>query len=132
MSWSYNCPKCKAILSPDSSIILCGSSGGSRILIGFHPEPGNYEAYLPPDTSVEEGELWDFFCPVCGENLISENENLCALDQTKGDRKRQVLFSRVAGEKVTFVMSSDNQVEQQHGDDADNYLNLLMKKKPLM
>jgi hypothetical protein len=132
MGWTYSCPECRAILSPDSSIILCGSHDGRRILIGFHPEPGNYEINVPPDTAIEPGERWEFYCPVCGASLVSgEDENLCVLDQQKGDHRRQVLFSRIAGEHVTFVLAGQK-VEETHGEHADHYAPRLMKKRFLL
>ena len=71
MSWSYACPWCGAMLNPDKTIILTAAQGDRRVLIGFHPEPGNYELFLPPDVTIEEGDHWDFFCPVCRENLVT-------------------------------------------------------------
>jgi len=132
MSWTYRCPKCKATLSPDSSIILCAKQGTRRILIGFHPEPGNYESYLPPDAEIQDGDAWDFFCPVCNASLACEdNENLCMLDALVEGRESNVLFSRIAGEKVTFVVS-DRKVQQQHGKDVDHYIHHLMKMNTIL
>jgi hypothetical protein len=44
MSWSYSCPHCSAGLNPDETIVLVGELGDQRILVGLHPEPGNYQA----------------------------------------------------------------------------------------
>jgi len=65
MSKDYFCPKCKAMLNPDRSVILTAAHGDTRALIGFHPQPGNYEVCLPPGVRAEKDSRWDFFCPVC-------------------------------------------------------------------
>lgn len=132
MSWTYSCPKCRANLNPDRTIILTASHGGRKILIGFHPEPGNYELHLPPDTEVEEGARWDFFCPVCQQDLVSaDNENLCELLMLEEGTQRQVLFSRIAGEKVTFVVA-DRKVEATYGPDVEHYIRHLVHLKYIL
>jgi len=132
MSWSYGCPKCGARLNPRQSIILIGRRGGDDMLVGFHPEPGNYEVFLPPGVDKAKGEEWEFFCPVCRENLQSEhNEKLCAVSLFEGDHTREVLFSRVAGEQVTFVVA-DRRVEQQFGEHAPIYVQHLIQMKYLL
>ena len=106
MSWSYSCPWCNAMLNPDKTIILIASQGDARILIGFHPEPGNYELFLPPDVEIAEGDHWEFFCPVCRENLVTgELEDLCELRLFDGPDQHRVFFSRIAGERATLVVS---------------------------
>lgn len=105
MSWTYSCPKCHAMLNPHDTIILLGAPGpGKRVLIGFHPQPGNYQIYLPPEISVAKGEEWEFFCPVCRSNLVAlGNDQMCRIDLVDGESRQEVFFSRVAGEKMTFV-----------------------------
>ena len=120
--WSYSCPWCDAMLNPDETIILTAAQGENRVLIGFHPEPGNYELYLPPDVSLEEGAHWDFFCPVCRENLMTgELENLCELRIREGAERRRIFFSNIAGEHATIIMA-DNTVERGHGEHAERYV----------
>lgn len=132
MPWTYHCPKCDALLNPDRSIILLAEHDDRQHLIGFHPEPGNYEIYIPPGTEPQTGDRWDFQCPVCRQNLgTKENENLCALTFKEGDSHQQVLFSRVAGERVTFVVS-DRKVQHRHGDHADQYEQHLIQMKYLL
>jgi len=121
MSWNYRCPKCAACLNPAETVVLTAARGKAWILVGFHPEPGNYELHLPPDTDIEPGDRWDFFCPVCQENLASEeDDNLCALDLHGDDGRATVLFSRVAGEHATFVVRSST-VQAAFGEHIDRY-----------
>ena len=130
MSWSYSCPRCGGTLSPDRSVMLCGARGdGNRVLIGFHPQPGNYEIYIPPDADIKDGDKWTFYCPVCGENLASdEDRNLCVLNLTHEGREQQVFFSRIAGEQVTFVVAN-RKVEEAHGTDSETYRHHMMRLK---
>ena len=126
MSWTYSCPYCGAMLNPDSTIVLMAAHGDQRILIGFHPEPGNYEIYLPPDVALDEGQHWDFFCPVCHENLVDGKlSNLCELRVRAGDSEQRVFFSRIAGEQATFLMS-DKKVAAKHGSHVEQYAAQLM------
>lgn len=121
MRWTYSCPHCSAMLNPDETIVLVAAQGSTRVLMGFHPEPGNYTAYMPPAVALETGGIWDFACPLCHASLISDADgNLCAIDMhTKGEKNR-VYFSRTAGEYATFVFSEEGTVEH-HGDHADRH-----------
>ena len=108
------------MLNPDETIIVVGETGGHRVMVGFHPEPGNYHAFLPPGFEVEEGSLWNFECPVCRQSLSAEiAPALCALDMvTEGDRHR-VYFSRMAGERATFVISAEG--IERYGADVERH-----------
>jgi len=119
MRWTYSCPQCEAMLNPDETIVLVATHGNTRILMGFHPEPGNYRAYAPPGESVEPGEAWEFSCPLCHASLISYvDRKLCAIDMHTVGAKHRVYFSRIAGQHATFVMSGEGEVES-HGRHAD-------------
>ena len=126
MSWTYRCPHCRVLLDPHEAIILRAAHAGTRILAGFHPEPGNYEIYFPPDVDLRDGQRWDFFCPVCQADLVSqENENLCALEFQRGEETSRILFSRIAGEKATYVLA-EGTVKERHGEHAQSYFEFLM------
>ena len=77
----------------------------------------------------EAGSRWDFFCPVCQEDLVvPENDRFCGLVLKRGDTDRRVLFSRVAGEKATFVFN-DGGLEEHHGSDSDDFLKHMVSFK---
>jgi len=121
MSWTYQCPKCSACLNPAETVVLTAARGKTWMLVGLHPEPGNYEVYLPPGIEVEAGERWDFFCPVCQEDLVSEeDENLCALTTSGEEGRATVLFSRLAGEYATFVVER-SEIQRAFGEHIDRY-----------
>ena len=121
MRWTYSCPHCQAMLNPDETVVLIGECGPHRILIGFHPEPGNYRAYLPPDMELQQGSRWSFFCPVCQRSMETEAaEGLCALDGMYQAQKHRVYFSPIAGEQATFVVTAEGLIES-FGRDSDRH-----------
>ena len=121
MSKDYRCPRCEATLNPDRSVILIAVHAETRALVGFHPEPGNYEVYLPPGVQVEKGSRWLFSCPLCHADLTAEeNEDLCQLVLADGEETARVLFSRIAGEQATFLVGGDR-VQATHGPDTDRF-----------
>ncbi len=121
MSWIYVCPFCNERLNPNKTLILLAEHDSRRMLVGFHPEPGNYEIYFPADAGLEEGQSWDFFCPVCRSDLkTDEDEKMCAVTMLEPDLSRRVLFSRVAGEHATYVIY-DRELEHRYGKDAEGY-----------
>lgn len=121
MSWTYGCPRCKAILNPSETIVLTAQRGDTRILIGLHPEPGNYQIYLPPNFPMQEGDVFDFFCPVCHADLkTEENERLVGIEMLEAEKPRLLLFSRVFGERATLVVA-DRTVEHGHGEHAGRF-----------
>ena len=121
MSWEYSCPKCQAMLNPGSAIILKASHKEMRILIGMHPQPGKYEIFLPPNVSCEDGTKWDFFCPLCQEDLrTKEDGNLSELGLMVDGKPLRIVFSRIAGEHATFILHEDV-VKERLGEDVDRY-----------
>ena len=120
MRWTYSCPHCRAMLNPGETIVLIGECGPHRILIGFHAEPGNYRAYLPPEFKLQEGSMWEFSCPVCSRSLSAEiAPELCALDMAVQGVRHRLYFSRTAGEQATFVITAEGVTS--HGRDADQH-----------
>ena len=120
MRWNYSCPHCAGILSREDSIMLIATHGEDRIIIGFHPAPGNYEISLPPGYVIEEGSRWEFFCPLCHESLVSDvSEELCCLVMVTKDMRHRVYFSRTAGDHATFVISAEG--IERHGEHAERH-----------
>jgi hypothetical protein len=108
-------------LNPGESVVLVAECGGRRILLGLHPEPGNYQAYLPPGTDVEPGSMWTFYCPVCQRSLVTKlSDRFCCLDGPYEGPKHRVYFSRVAGEQATFVVTAE-QIHERHGRDVERH-----------
>jgi hypothetical protein len=119
--WNHACPQCKAGLNPGETVILVGECGDIRCLVGLHPEPGDYRAYLPPGVEARSGSQWTFRCPVCGNSLAAPNApRLCLLDGFIEGKRCRVYFSSTAGERATFVIDAEGEVKS-HGRDAPNH-----------
>lgn len=129
MDWTYTCPHCDAVLNPEHDIVIRAEHSGRRMLIGLHPQPGNYEIELPEGESIPEGTIWELSCPVCDASLTSElSDELCALDMSCHGERHRVFFSRVAGEEATFVVSAEGLLTD-HGVHTDQYLEHLVHRK---
>jgi len=112
------------VVNPDETVILVGLLGEVTLLFGFHPQPGNYTTYLAPGCDLRNSDRWEFYCPICRANLrADEHENLCELMIWQGDAMRKILFSRVVGERATYVVmdAATISVEEAHGEHAKNY-----------
>lgn len=129
MNWTYSCPHCDAALNPKESIVLRAEHEGRKMLVGLHPQPGNYEVDLPPGETMAAGTRWSFSCPVCDHSLTSElSDELCAVDMCSQGERHRVYFSRIAGEEATFVVSAEGLLSG-HGVHTDQYLEQLVHKK---
>ncbi len=122
MSILLGCPKCRSILTLNGMIVLVVQKDKIRTLIGLHAEPGNYNYSLPDGVEIADGEIWDFLCPICDTNLQAEEVNrLCRLELVdRGGQPRQALFSRLAGEQATFIVSTED-LEEKYGIHANNF-----------
>jgi hypothetical protein len=109
------------MLNPHDTIMLIGVHDAQRVLVGFHPEPGNYLMYLPPGVAAEPGSQWEFFCPVCDHSLeTSLSADLCEIHMHNREEEHRVFFSRTAGRQATFVVSAEG-LRSRHGAHADDY-----------
>ncbi len=123
----YRCPACQGALNPEHAILLVSQIGKTRTLIGFHPEPGNYELYLSPDAQVEPGQPAEFLCPICHTDLkTAEDDKLCMVLRDSHGQVEKVMFSRKAGERATFVISGTGTV-QALGEASDKFSYLQMR-----
>jgi hypothetical protein len=129
MHWIYSCPHCQATLNPADTIILLARCEDRQLMMGLHPQPGNYQVYLPTGEEIAPGSRWMFSCPVCREALVTEvSDDLCALDlHTEGDTHR-IFFSRVAGEQATFMVTAEGMLKD-YGIHTDRYLEHLIHLK---
>ena len=122
MSRTYTCPACKAVLNPEHAVILRGMHEDHSILMGFHPDPGNYELFLPEQVPLTPGAAWKFSCPMCGADLqAGVSGRVCLVEMAEaGEETKKVFFSRVMGQRFTFVVSRDGEVQRfGNGDDDD-------------
>ena len=129
MKWHYRCPACDTTLNPHEAIMVVADWGGRRLLMGFHPEPGNYEVFLPPDVQVVPRAAWEFYCPVCHANLaVEDGDDLCHLDLDEDGVRKKVVFSRIAGEHATFLLGADG-LEAHHGPQGAERLEQVLARR---
>ncbi len=128
MEWIYHCPHCRGMLNPDETIILIALREGHQLLVGLHPEPGNYHMHLPPGAVMDQGSRWSFHCPLCRIALTSDlNPDLCGLDLTSGGSRHRIFFSRLAGEEATFILSAEGLLTN-YGTHRDKYVEELVQR----
>lgn len=107
MSQTYCCPKCKSVVNPDETIMLIVSQPGTgvQVLVGFHPQPGNYTTYVPTGFEFVKGVYYDYFCPLCRQNLLEQQkEKMSGLHIRQGEKTQTVLFSNIHGECNTRIL----------------------------
>jgi hypothetical protein len=122
MSRHYSCPHCHKTLNPGSKVVLLIDHRDERELILLSPELGDYTVVYPLSFEPELGRKYTFRCPVCHTDLTSSlNENLVELEaETDDGRNERVGFSRVYGERATFIGSGPDHVTL-YGDHATRY-----------
>lgn len=122
MSRHYSCPHCNKVLNPGTKVVLLINNQGDRELILLSPELGDYTVVYPLSFEPKLGQRYTFLCPVCQYDLTSdENENLVELEaETLDGRSERVGFSRVFGERATFVGTGPDHVTL-YGDHATRY-----------
>jgi hypothetical protein len=78
----------------------------------------------------DEGELVEFFCPVCHADLTAYeiNKNLAyVLMIDENDKEYHVFFSKICGEKSTFKIK-ENDIVERYGEDSSAYVNYFMSR----
>jgi len=102
--------------------VLLIDNGGNRELILLSPDLGDYTVVYSLSFEPRLGRQYTFFCPVCHTDLTSgADERLVELDaETDDGRSERVGFSRVYGERATFVGSGPDHVTL-YGDHATRY-----------
>jgi hypothetical protein len=113
MKRTYTCPSCKGVLNPENAVILRATDEGRQMLLGLHPEPGNYELHIPDGSELPPGSIWSLSCPVCGAALqLGANGELCMLHLDEGGETKEIWFSPRKGQRLTFVVNMSGEVER--------------------
>jgi len=127
MKNDFLCPHCRSFLNINEDVILLIKKpqweGG---LIMFSPELGNYTFKNHSSFRIDEGEHFEFLCPVCHLSLTSNiDENLAGvIMRDENHEESQILFSRAKGEQSTYQILKDHSVRT-YGDHAQKYLNFV-------
>jgi hypothetical protein len=107
MKVNFLCPHCRGHLRVSNSIIfLTKTSKGKSGLLLLSPELGDYSVKIHPEYSnFTDGEILNFICPICYENLDAEeyDKNLAKVIMQEEDGKEStIVFSKITGEKCTY------------------------------
>ena len=109
-NFSFYCPFCKKTVNDKDEIELVtrrssGIDGRIFMSVAF----GNYTFRHIPETEFKVHEVVEFICPHCSENLKAPNhENFALLNMNVGDNiSFEVIFSREAGKRKTYVITED-------------------------
>jgi len=110
---NFICPHCKGHLRVSTSIIfLTKTTKGKSGLLLISSEIGDYSVKMHPSyNNFEEGEVVNFICPICYENLDAEeyDKNLAKIIMQEEDGKESiVVFSKIVGEKCTYQITDSN------------------------
>jgi hypothetical protein len=125
MENNFLCPKCRSVLNIENNIIFSvKTQDNQRGLILLSTKVGDYTVKNQDNIIIEKGDKIQFFCPICRESLSATdvNENLAkVIMQDEDENEYQILFSIVAGEYCTYMVSDDN--FKSFGDDSPMYIN---------
>jgi hypothetical protein len=121
---NFICPHCHGHLRVSNSIIfLTKTTKGKSGLLLISSELGDYSVKMHPSyDNFEEGEVVNFICPICYENLDAEeyDKNLAKVIMQEDDGKESVVvFSKIVGEKCTYQVT-DSQIKS-YGENSQEY-----------
>jgi C4-type Zn-finger protein len=124
MKTNFICPHCRGHLRVSNSIIfLTKTTKGKSGLLLLSSELGDYNVKMHPSyNNFEEGEVVNFICPICYENLDAEeyDKNLAKVIMQEEDGKEStIFFSKIVGEKCTYQIQEGN--IKSYGDHAEGY-----------
>jgi rubredoxin len=129
---NYLCPHCRSYLRVWNNIIFIAKSESRNLqcILLYNPELGNYDLIHHSSIEFEEGEMLNFICPVCRADLtaVNLNSNLAKIVMIdENNREFDIYFSRICGEKSTFVIQ-ENDIIEKFGEDSSSYVNYFMSR----
>jgi len=127
MEKQYICPKCDGLLRVGENIIFMAKNKWKKKgLIMLHYEIGNYTSHKNPDFNIEMGERVEFYCPLCNKSLTADfDRNLTHILLQQEGKLYDIYFSKIAGEKSTYVVNEEGVTRA--GEHADRYTYFTMK-----
>jgi hypothetical protein len=118
----FLCPECMGhIRVGDHLILKVRNHRKDTTLLLLSPQIGNYTSVKHPSFEIENGEILEYYCPLCGHSLVSDiHHNLAhvIMIDEKGNNN-DVYFSQIFGEHSTFETSGDS--VRSAGEDAGRY-----------
>jgi len=108
--YQFYCPDCSQCLDDKKEIHLkYRRSNGDSGDVYLSTTLGNYKKRLIPNVEFKDKELIDFICPHCNSTIhSSDKENYVHLIMRVENKfDFEILFSRVAGEQKTYLVTED-------------------------
>lgn len=129
MNKQYLCPECHGHLKVgDYIILLVKNHEKERGLLLFHPEIGNYSSIKHPSYKIDKDEILEFCCPLCHTCLVSDfDDRLSHLILKEENKDFDIYFSRIAGEKSTYIVNGDTVTAS--GEHSNRYTYFKMSDK---
>ena len=117
MAVTYLCQHCRAAINAQNNIVLSAKTKNEKGLIFLHEELGNYTSIHSATLKVKEGDVVDVFCPVCHESLnVPDKDTLAKFIRLNEDLNEEfIVISRKYGEKITFKIDNEKNVETYGG-----------------
>lgn len=122
----YLCPYCKVELNVGGNIVLAARKiheAGNKGVVLLHEEIGNYTVDMSGSLKVKEGDVVDFYCPLCLENLkLEKGENLAHLKHVdRHGKMNDLVLSMKYGERSTFMVDENRQITS-YGDKISKFI----------
>jgi hypothetical protein len=119
MKIDFICPKCQGYLSVGNRVIFTikkkNWSGG---IVMLSPVLGEYTFTTNPTVQVEEGEEYDFYCPICQHDLsVVGHDKMARVIMREDNEEFFIVFSKKKGEKCTYKLS-ESKLESYFGEHA--------------
>jgi hypothetical protein len=126
MITDFMCPKCRGYLSVGERVIFkISKKGWDGGLLLLSPKLGDYTYSHHHSFKIDEGEQFDFHCPICNYDLSVEGVDNFAKVILKEDQDEYfVVFSKIKGELCTFKLS-ERKVEESFGEHFAKHIDLL-------
>lgn len=124
--YSYHCPCCNKNLQTENGIKLkINKSNVSLGYIYLNPNIGNYEYKMIGDFNLINNLKYDFFCPICEEDITSEKCDLYSKLTLKifEGITFDLLFSKVFGDHKTLIVTEENEFLK--GEELHQYITRL-------
>lgn len=122
----YLCPKCKGHLNVGGHLVFATKTKRKhKGLLLLDTTVGHYDYKCHDNYFLEDGEMVDFECPICQADLTSSDRKDHAMIEMVGAEDNfeyELYFSKVAGNKSTYVVAQDN--IEMFGDDAIDFEDL--------
>jgi hypothetical protein len=128
---TFYCPECFGNICVSDKIILKIKSDRNDVgMVILSSKISDYTSEVSDAIRMVEGANYKFYCPLCAKclNLESTNNRLIKLlMRDKENKKYEIFFSGIFGEKCTYIMK-DYKLEY-FGKHCKKYLDQMEKYK---